>query len=142
MNLTGWDYVGRNINDSLHRQFKVIVDCLSDPDFVNRRTWGIEIQHDLAIRLGTSPGQIRTIKRVCEDVGLLEKGSLNGTDIPSHRNIITNAGDIVYRANNLEQLCEGIEDDKKRKDTFIHIKGLYEEGYVMALVYYHYRGQL
>ena len=139
MRLTGWDYVGRNIDDSLHRQFIVIVDCLSDPDFVHGRPWGREIQDDLAARLGTSPGQIRTIKRVCEDLGLFKKGSLNRTDVPSHSTIITEPGDIVHRANSLEQFCESIEDDKKREEALRHIKGLYEEGYVLAMVYYHYK---
>lgn len=138
MRLKGWDYVGRNIDESLHNQFRVIVDCLSDPDFVRGRTWGREIQDDIASKLGTSPGQIRTIKRVCEDLGLFDKGSLNGNDVPSHSTIITAAGDIVHRANSLEQLCESIEDDKKRTEALKHIKGLYEEGYVMAMVYYHY----
>jgi hypothetical protein len=139
MRLTGWDYVGRNIDDSLHRQFRIIVDCLSDPTFVKKRSWGHEIQVDLAKKLGTSPGQIRTIKRICEDLGLFKKGSLNRTDIPSHSSIMTEAGAIVHRANNLEQLCKNIDDNKKRDEALNHIKGLYEEGYVMALVHYYYK---
>lgn len=138
MRLAGWDYVGRNIDDSLHFQFRVIIDCLSDSNFVNGRSWGKEIQEELAARLGTSPGQIRTIKRVCEDLGLINKGSLNGTKIPSHNSIITKAGDIVHKANKLEQICEGIVDVRKREKALRHIKGLYEEGYVMALVNYYY----
>ena len=34
MDLRGWDYTGRNIGPDLHRQFRIMIDCLSDSSFV------------------------------------------------------------------------------------------------------------
>lgn len=139
MKLRGWDYVGRNIDDSLHAQFRIITDNLADAAFVNGRTWGGPLQNLLAAKLGTSAGQVRTIKRVCEDLGLLRKGSLNMSAVPNRASFMTEAGETVYRANMLEQRVDEIPDSKRREQALKHIKGLYEEGYAMAMAYYHYK---
>jgi len=138
MELRGWGYVGRNIDDSLHTQYRIIVDSLSDETFLNERTWGTPLQSSLAARLGTSAGQVRTIKRICEDLRLLHKGSLNMKSIPDSYLFLTEAGEKVYRASKFEENIDRILDVRKREKARSHIKGLYEEGYTLAMAYYFY----
>ena len=40
MDLRGWDYTGRNIGPDLHRQFRIMIDCLSDSSFTHHFYWG------------------------------------------------------------------------------------------------------
>ena len=138
MDLFGWDYVGRNIDDTLHQQFRVIVDCLSDPAFVAGRNWSNRtLQIDIAKKLGITDGQVRTCKRVFEDLRLIKRGSL-GRTVPTRTLFMTEVGERVYQASCLEQkLCE-ISDEQKRIAAHKHIKGLYEEGYAMAMAYYYF----
>ena len=44
MDLRGWDYTGRNIGPDLHRQFRIMIDCLSDSSFTDHSSWGNGIQ--------------------------------------------------------------------------------------------------
>ena len=71
MDLKGWDYTGRNIGPDFHKQFRLMVDALSDPGFVGARTWGNSLQDSLAQKMGmSSSGAVRTVKRICENFGL------------------------------------------------------------------------
>lgn len=47
MDLRGWDYTGRNIGPDLHRQFRIMIDCLSDSSFTDHSSWGNGIQDRL-----------------------------------------------------------------------------------------------
>ena len=138
MKLKGWDYIGRNIDESLHDQFRAIAENLSNETFVNNRKWGSSLQTDLANILKTSPGQIRTIKRVCEALGLLKKGALNMSSTPNPASFMTKAGQVVLKASSLEQNIGDLKDANQRNQARQHVKGLYEEGYSMAMANYYY----
>ena len=139
MELIGWEYVGRNIDKSLHEQFRTIVDCLSDTSFVHGRVWSDRsLQQDLAHELGNSDGQIRTVKRMFEDLGLINKGSLNRTDSPERAKFMSEVGEKVYNASCLEKELDKISDKHKKEAAHSHIKGLYEEGYCMAMARYYF----
>jgi len=139
MQLAGWDYVGRNIDESLHTQFRMIVECLSDASFVKGRVWSSrDLQEDLAQKLGNSDGQIRTLKRVFEDLGLVKKGSLNRTNVLERSKFMSSIGEKVYYASCLEKELNKIPDKNKKESARNHIKGLYEEGYCIAMANYFY----
>ena len=51
MELRGLDYTGRNIGPEFHKQFRIMVEALSDPGFVGARTWGNSLQDSLTTRM-------------------------------------------------------------------------------------------
>lgn len=141
MELRGWDYTGRNIGPELHRQFRVMIECLSDPSFVNHRTWGNSIQDDLAEKIGVaSSGVIRTIKKMFENFGLINSDSLSSKVEIDSRKLLTKRGQLVYYLANLEKsITESKDlDDKKKEASSKKIKNLYEEAYCDALKEYYY----
>ena len=90
MELKGWKYEGRKISDKLHEQILVIVEIINDPVQVGEMNWP-ELQSYISLKLGVATGQVRTIKRMMEEFGIIEKGSLNARDIPNS-NIFTENG--------------------------------------------------
>ena len=91
MDLHGWKYVGRKISPEFHKSVVVFDEFFRDSFKVANRTWPA-IQKDLAQILCVAPGQIRTIKSLMEEVGILRKGSLNMKEVPSISNIYTQDG--------------------------------------------------
>ena len=78
MKLRGWDYTGRNIGPELHKQFKIMVDCLSDASFVLEQTWGNPLQEKLAKKIGvSSSGAVRTVKKMCDNFGFFLPNSIS-----------------------------------------------------------------
>src|SRR5690606_17148692 len=76
LELKGWEYIGRNLGGELHNQFLKITGLLRDPVFLKGRTWGGQIQQEIGDYIGISPGQVRTIKRMLEQLGIIPKGVL------------------------------------------------------------------
>ena len=144
MNLRGWDYTGRNIGPELHRQFRIMIDCLSDTNFVKHRAWGNPIQDDLAAKMGvSSSGAIRTIKKLYEDFGFIKKDALNSRDEISSTNLLTKRGHYIYYLANLEKNIAGSKelDDKQKEESLKRVKNLYEEAYCDVLKEYHYTNE-
>lgn len=141
MNLHGWDYTGRNISTDFHFQFRVMVKFLSDSSFVNHRTWGTQLQTALADQMGmSSPGQVRTVKKVCENFGLIRRSEFNSRTEPTAANLLTERGKLIYFAADLEYKIshsDDLSEDKKEKAEN-EIKKLYEEAYCDALKNYYY----
>lgn len=141
MDLKGWDYTGRNIGPDFHKQFRLMVDALSDPGFVGARTWGNSLQDSLAQKMGmSSSGAVRTVKRICENFGLIERSAFSAREIPNKDTILTERGKIVYTTATLEHR---VQTDPNMPDSVIEqaekeIKVLYEESYCDALAHYFY----
>ena len=137
MNLRGWDYTGRNIGPEFHRQLFTIFRNLSDPVFVNGRSWGTLFQEELAAKVGlSSSGAIRTIKRLCDNFGFLNKAAFSGP-IQCDQ-ILSKRGASIF---NIAEIEDQLENDlnishEKRERAEAAIKALYEEIYCEALLNY------
>ena len=141
MELRGLDYTGRNVGRDLHVQFKKMVDSLSDDSFIRQRTWGTDIQEDLANRIGAdSSGAIRTIKTMLVMLGFIKKDSLSRGVKICRTTMLTKRGEALYGVICLEDqiLADSSIDDAKRKAAEIEIKKLYEEIYCEAMMHYYY----
>ena len=104
MELRGWDYTGRNIGPDLHRQFRIMIDCLSDPVFTNHSPWGNPLQDRLATYMKlSSSGAVRTVKRVCMNFGFLVETSFDSKVEIDVEHMLTERGQLVYQAAKLEQ---------------------------------------
>lgn len=140
MQLRGWDYTGRNIGPELHRQFKIITDCLSDPHFVGESDWGKPVQEKLAMQIAASSGTVRTVKKICDDFGFIAPRALEARKKIDCDGLLTDRGKLVYHAATLElqvQSNAGL-DASTKKAAIAEIKKLYEEAYCDALTTYHF----
>lgn len=140
MELRGWDYTGRNIGPDLHRQFRIMIDCLSDASFTNHSTWKNPVQDRLAEQMQvSSSGAVRTVKKVCMNFGLLNEGSFRSRKEIDTRNLLTARGQLVYQAAKLEQQVGAATnyDAATKKQVYAQINNLYEEAYCDALRYYY-----
>ncbi len=142
MELRGWDYTGRNIGPDLHRQFRIMIDCLSNSSFTNHSKWGNEIQDRLAECMQmSSSGAVRTVKKVCANFGFLNVESFSSRNEIDTNHLLTQRGQLVYQAAKLEQQVG--ESDAYSEDTkdqiYAEIKKLYEEAYCDALRFYHFK---
>ena len=141
MDLRGWDYTGRNIGPDLHRQFSIMIECLSDPEFTNHSTWNNALQERLAPYMNmSSAGAVRTVKRVCANFGLIVEESFGNRQEIDSTNLLTKRGKLVYQAAKLEsQVNESDRYDENTKEKInIQIKNLYEEAYCSALTHYYF----
>ena len=77
MDLSAGDMKDRKISDNLNGQMLSIMQILNDPSQVNNRTWGGSLPEYIGERLSISAGQVRTIKRMMEEVNILIPGALN-----------------------------------------------------------------
>lgn len=142
MELRGWEYTGRNIGPDLHRQFSIMIDCLSDPSFTNHSTWGNPIQDRLAAYMKvSSSGAVRTVKKVCVNFGFLVESSFGSRTEIDVNNLLTERGQLVYQAAKLEQQVNSSTsyDDETKEKVAVQIKRLYEEAYCSALVHYYFK---
>ncbi len=142
MELRGWDYTGRNIGPDLHRQFMVMIDCLSDPSFTNHSTWSNPLQDRLASYMNmSSSGAVRTVKRVCANFGLIVEDSFGNRHEIDIDHLLTDRGKLVYQAAKLEkQVNESNSyDDNTKKKINSQIRKLYEEAYCNALMHYYFK---
>lgn len=140
MNLRGWDYTGRNIGPDLHRQFRIMVDCLSDRTFVNHSTWGNPIQDKLAEKMKmSSSGAVRTVKKMCVNFGFFTDGALSSRSEIDTENLLSARGQLVYQAATLEEQIElsNSLDSQSKKHALVQVKSLYEEAYCDALKNYY-----
>ena len=132
MELRGWDYTGRNIGPDLHRQFRTMIDCLSDSSFTNHSTWGNDIQDRLAERMQmASSGAVRTVKKVCANFGFLNEISFSSRNEIDTKNLLTNRGKLVYQAAKLEEQVGFADnyDDAVKEKIYAEIKKLYEDDF-------------
>ncbi|ASA24930.1 hypothetical protein [Paenibacillus donghaensis] len=137
MELKGWDNLGRNLDDTLHHQFKGLMEFLADPILVNGRTWNNSLQIDVAAAIGVkSPGQVRTIKSILEKMGIIKINSLNMRIIPTSNSVITPLGEVLLALVSIEERIGEIaaENHQIRKS----IETMYESFYVKALIQYHF----
>lgn len=144
MDLRGWEYTGRNIGPDLHKQFLIMIDCLSDSSFTNHSSWGNDIQVRLAERMQmSSSGAVRTAKRIFVNFGFLNENSFNSRNEIDIQNLLTGRGELIYHIARLEEqvgLDGNYEDDKKEK-ICAEVKKLYEEIYCDALRFYYFKNR-
>lgn len=72
--LKEWKYEGCKIADKLQEQILSIVEILNDSSIVGNKNW-LELQKYIAGELGITTGQVRTIKRMMEELDIIKKGS-------------------------------------------------------------------
>lgn len=128
MELRGWKYEGRKISDDLHVQMLSMMEILNDPAQVNERTWGGSLQTYIGDKLGISPGQVRTIKRMMEEFNLLKKGALNRNSVPSRNSIYTKNGEMLLELFASEKLM-------KEKKSLPHLEQIKEINKIYKLYY-------
>ena len=77
MDLHGWKYTGRNIDDKLHEQYVIMVDCLLNKINNNHQLWGGKTQLKVAKYLESTEGTVRTIKKIAIDFRFFNKSINN-----------------------------------------------------------------
>lgn len=143
MELQGWEYVGRNLGPEFHKQFKAMMEALSQPEFVNGRVWNRELQTALALQIPvSSDGAVRTLKRMCETFRLIQKEAFSYKKVPAWDTLLTKGGQLVF---NLAVLEDGLRNapglsSLAREQGLREVKRIYEEFYCDALArcYYTY----
>lgn len=136
MQLRGWKYEGRKISDKLHEQILVIVDILNDSSKVGNKNWP-ELQTYIARELGITTGQVRTIKRMMEELDIVKKGALNAGSIPDTSVIYTDNGKTFVELMAAERLMKQKPDSDNLK-TMREIKSIYRLYYQKVLSAYTY----
>lgn len=136
MQLRGWKYEGRKISDKLHEQILVIVDILNDSSKVGNKNWP-ELQTYIAKELGITTGQVRTIKRMMEELDIVKKGALNARNIPDASIIYTDNGKTFVELMAAERLMKQKPDSDNLK-TMREIKNIYRLYYQKVLSAYTY----
>lgn len=136
MQLRGWKYEGRKISDKLHEQMLVIVDILNDSSKVGNKNWP-ELQTYIARELGITTGQVRTIKRMMEELDIVKKGALNAGSIPDASVIYTDNGKTFVELMAAERLMKQKPDSDNLK-TMREIKNIYRLYYQKVLSAYTY----
>jgi hypothetical protein len=138
MDLYGWRYEGRKISDKLHEQILIMIGVLNDPHKVGGRRWPA-LQSVISSELGVATGQVRTIKRTMEELGILKKGSLNASDIPDGKKIFTSAGMTLIDLLATEELMR-TKNDEESKEQIREIRNIYKLYYQKVLISYTYVG--
>lgn len=136
MYLCGWKYEGRKIADKLHEQMLGIVEILNDKSKVAGRNWPA-LQKYISAEMGIEPGQVRTIKRMMEEFGIIKKGALNACEVPEPNNIYTKNGHTFVELLATEKLMrQNLTSDNL--ETINEIKEIYKLYYQKVLVEYCY----
>ena len=136
MYLSGWKYEGRKIADKLHEQMLDIIEILNDPSKVAGQQWPA-LQKYIAKELGVEPGQVRTIKRMMEEFGIVKKGALNAHDVPSADRIYTENGHTLVELLATEKLMrQNMTSDNL--ELLKEINSIYKLYYQKVLTSYTY----
>mgnify|MGYP000924889287 CR=1 FL=1 len=136
MYLSGWKYEGRKIADKLHEQMLQIIEILNDPNRVAGRNWPA-LQKYISVELGIATGQVRTIKRMMEEFGIVKKGVLNASSVPKAEEIYTKQGNTLVELLETEKLMR----ENPSADNFElikEIKSIYQLYYQKVLTSYCY----
>jgi len=133
MKLCGWPYEGRVISEQLHKQMLKIVEIICDPMIVGSRTWP-QLQPYIAAELGTATGQVRTIKRMMEELQILRRGALNASTIPSEE-ALTKSGKTLVELMETEELMIS-QGAYENRDSISSIQDIYKLYYQKALANY------
>ncbi|NTZ20986.1 hypothetical protein EXW96_26735 [Paenibacillus sp. JMULE4] len=140
MDLKGWDYQGRNIDTKLLNQFKGLADFISNEKLVNNRTWGKELQNDIADAIGISgenrSGAVRTIKSVLEHLGFINYNSLSERKIPTFESVISPLGQDLLTLISVENDLNSLEEDDPKGQA--EIKALYQDFYARSLLEFYF----
>lgn len=105
MQLKEWKYEGCKIADKLQEQILSIVEILNDSSIVGNKNW-LELQKYIAGELGITTGQVRTIKRMMEELDIIKKGVLNAYSIPNEAVIYTDNGKTFVELMATEKLMK------------------------------------
>ena len=136
MQLSGWRYEGRKISDLLHEQILAIVEILNDPLKVGDRNWP-QLQSYISCELGITNGQVRTIKRMMEELGMVKRGILNAHNIPNAEKIYTDNGQTFVELIAAEKLMRE-NSNNDNLETVEEIRKIYRLYYQKALAAYTY----
>lgn len=113
--LKGYNYKGRKPAPELHEQIYQMVSLLQNPEFVSGRKWGGELQAALGKELGVEPGQIRTIKAMMCQLGVISELTLNRSKVVDCNNILTENGEVFMLMCKLQQDVKSLAADDPNK---------------------------
>ena len=113
--LKGYNYKGRKPAPELHEQIYQMVILLQDSEFVCERKWGVELQTALGKELGVEPGQIRTIKAMMCQLGVISDSTLNRSKVVDCKNILTKNGEVFILMCKLQQDVKSLAPDDPNK---------------------------
>lgn len=136
MQLKGWKYEGRKIADKLHEQILSIVEILNDSSRVGNKNWP-ELQKYIAGELCITTGQVRTIKRMMEELDIIKKGVLNAYSIPNAAVLYTDNGKTFVELMVTEKLMKQRlnTDDLEAVKEIRNIYRLYYQKVLAAYTY-------
>lgn len=119
LSLKGYNYKGRKPAPELHEQIYHMVSLLQDPKFVCGRKWGGDLQALLGKELGVEPGQIRTIKAMMCQLGVISESTLHRSEVVDCNNILTENGKVFMLMCKLQQDVKSLaaNDPNKSKLT-------------------------
>lgn len=137
LKLKGWKYEGRKIADKLQQQMLSIVEILNDSSRVGNKNW-TELQKYIAGELGITPGQIRTIKRMMEELDIIKKGVLNTSSISNTSEIYTDNGRTFVELMAIEKLMNQ-RGNTEDQETVREIRTIYCLHYQKVLAAYTYK---
>ena len=109
ISLKGYHYIGRKPAPELHKQIKQIVTLLQDPTFVCGKKWGGELQDALAKELNVKSGQIRTIKSMMCQLGVISESTLKSSKVVDCNNLLTDNGEAFMYICQLEEEMEELD---------------------------------
>lgn len=113
-----------------------IIEFLNDSNKVAGRKWPA-LQKYISSELGVATGQVRTIKRMMEEFGILKRGALNANDVPNPKGIYTEQGHTLVELLATEKLMRE-NPSKDNIELIKEIKQIYQLYYQKVLTAYCY----
>lgn len=113
MELIGWNYTGRVLNKKSHQIMVDMAVQIRDNADEYKSPWNTDFQTKIAASIGIkTPGQIRTLKKFMEQVGLLRKGTLKSATITEYSNIISDEGKVIINLTEINNIVSSIDSEK------------------------------
>lgn len=139
MDLYGWNYEGRQVNQDFHWKARTIIELLSNPSFVKGRTYGVAVQEEIGKELGgLSGGTVRTIKRMMEQLGIIYKDALH-RKVPDPNYLLTEQGQLLFPLVETEiQLSRIDPNDPRKLELQNAINQMYRSFYSKIMYNYYF----
>lgn len=116
MNLVGWGYVGRVLNEKSHNTMVNIAIQFRDSVPQYNKVWGKDLQTLIGGAIGIkSTGQVRTFKRFMEQFGIIRNDVLNSKEVPQYNEVITDDGKVIVNLSEIRSslLAKGEMESSK-----------------------------
>lgn len=105
LELKGWEYTGRNLENALLENFYQLAKLFEDPTYYSGQKWNKQFQLKVANDLQlNSDGAVRTLKSILEKLGFIEMNFLNKTMHDSKLPLLTKLGETLLNIMDLDKL--------------------------------------